>query len=347
MNTPPLVTALLSAALLSTALAATTPHTTVSPSLLPQASLSLAVTAGSPPPAVVRGTPALVPEGADWDPHRRAFVVGSALHGTVSLVDARGRVRTLASPPGLVSTFGVRVDAARQRLLAAYSDPGMGTASAPATRGRLSGLAIMDLRSGRLLRKVPLDLGPGPHGANDVALDPAGRAYVTDSLTGTVYRVDLRGRVSVVVRDGRLAGTGGAPGLNGVVWHPDGHLIVGQYGSGRFYRVFPHSHRRVGEVALDGAVVGADGMTVRPDGSLLVVANALAAPDGRAAVWVLESEDGWRTAHVECEAGPWTDAAPTAAVPTPYGVYVLDGGLDALGGPEPAGFVLRRFGPPE
>ncbi|GGZ31609.1 hypothetical protein GCM10010387_27040 [Streptomyces inusitatus] len=347
MNTPPLVTALLSAALLSTAFTATTtPHTTVSPA--PSVSPAPAAAAGSLPPAVVRGAQALVPEGADWDPHRRAFVIGSALHGTVSLVDARGRVRTLASPPGLVSTFGVRVDAARQRLLTAYSDPGMGTAGTPGTRGRLSGLAILDLRSGRLLRKVPLDLGPGPHGANDVALDPAGRAYVTDSLTGTVYRVDLRGRVSVVVRDGRLAGVGGAPGLNGVVWHPDGHLIVGQYGSGRFYRVFPHSHhRRVGEVALDRPVVGADGMTVRPDGSLLVVANALAAPGGRATVWVLESKDGWRTAHVECEAGPWADAAPTAAVPTPYGVYVLDGGLDTLGGPEPAGFVLRRFGPPE
>jgi hypothetical protein len=64
------------------------------------------VAGGSPPvaggyPAVVDGTaPALHPEGVAWDPGRRAFLVGSVRHGTISVVGPGGRVTTLVGPDG-------------------------------------------------------------------------------------------------------------------------------------------------------------------------------------------------------------------------------------------------------
>src|SRR6266516_4476896 len=79
-----------------------------------------------PAPVIEASAPTLHPEGVAWDPTRRAFLVSSVRHGTVSLVRTDGSVRTLASDPVMVSTFGVHVDAARHRFLVAYGDIGFG-----------------------------------------------------------------------------------------------------------------------------------------------------------------------------------------------------------------------------
>jgi DNA-binding beta-propeller fold protein YncE len=106
---------------------------------------SAATTATAAGP-VIRGTgDSLYPEGVAWDPTRRAFLVGSARHGTVSVLRPDGAVSTLVSDERMVSTFGLAVDAARGRLLVTYSDLGVGERSTPRTTGQLSGLGIFDL----------------------------------------------------------------------------------------------------------------------------------------------------------------------------------------------------------
>src|SRR4051812_41151603 len=88
--------------------------------------------AATRPPATITGHAAAVhPEGVAWDPSRQAFLVGSARHGTVSVVRPDGRVSTLVSDPRMVSTFGLRVDVARHRLLVAFADIGVGERSGP------------------------------------------------------------------------------------------------------------------------------------------------------------------------------------------------------------------------
>src|SRR5262245_10694871 len=100
-------------------------------------------------PVTIEATaPSLVPEGVAWDPTRRAFLVGSIRHGTVSVVRPDGRVDTLVSDPRMVSTFGLHVDAARGRLLVSYADMGLGERSTPQTTGVQSGVGIFDLRTG-------------------------------------------------------------------------------------------------------------------------------------------------------------------------------------------------------
>jgi sugar lactone lactonase YvrE len=281
---------------------------------------------------------ALHPEGVAWDPTRQALLVGSTRHGTVSVVRPDGQVRTLVSDQRMVSTFGLRVDAARNRLLVAFADIGVGERTGPGTFYRQSGVGIFDLRTGAPLHLVDLAIGDGRHGANDLALDWAGNAYVTDPASDALYRIDPAGRASVLVRDARL----GSPtiGANGIAWHPGGYLLVVRYGDGALLRVSPSG--RIDEVRLERPLVGGDGIALRPDGTLVVVTNSLGA-DGENAVTVLRPTGSWSAATAVRRVAPWRTTAPTTVAVTPYGSYVVSGDLDKLlAGTTTDAFTLDR-----
>ncbi|WP_189160524.1 hypothetical protein [Lentzea pudingi] len=292
---------------------------------------------------VVNGTgAALHPEGVGWDPSRKAFLVGSLRHGTVSVVGADGRASTLVNEPRIVSTVGVHVDVARNRVLAAYADYGVGTRSSPSTIQTQAGLGIFDLKTGRTLHLVDLAIGPGPHIANDFALDLAGNAYVTDTASDKIYKVDVNGRASVLVQDPRLAGPT-EDGMNGIVWHPGGYLLAVGYETGSLLRIPLKDPQAIHEVRLDQALVGGDGLALRPDGTLLVVSNEF----GRStagSVKVLRSRDGWTSAKTAKTVAQWPDPLPTTVAVSPAGAYVLSGRLDVLiTGSTSDQFTLRRI----
>lgn len=293
-------------------------------------------------PRLINGSaPSLHPEGVTWDPGRKAFLVGSVRHGTVSVVAADGSARTLVSEPRIVSTVGVHVDVARNRVLAAYADYGVGVRSTPETVFRQAGLGIFDLTTGRTLHLVDLAIGPGPHVANDFAIDAAGNAYVTDPMSDKIHKVDVAGRASVLVQDPRLFSPVG-DGLNGIVWHPGGYLLAVRYDTGTLFRISLRDPRRIDEVRLSAPLVGGDGVALRPDGSLVVVANALGQrPEGEVAV--LRADRTWSSARVVRRTAPWPDAVPTTVAVAPSGSYVVSGRLDVLiSGSTSDQFTLRR-----
>lgn len=296
-------------------------------------------------PAVLTATaPSLHPEGVAYDPTRRAFLVSSVRHGTVSVVRPNGSVRTLISHPQMISTIGVRVDVPRGRVLVAYSDPGVGERTTPETVQKLAGLGIFDLRTGEPRRLVDLAAiaGPGSHFANDIAIAPDGTAYVTDSLSDALLRVDVHGRASVLVRDARFHDPSDpAFGLNGITWHPGGYLLAVKSFGGRLFKITTGHHPTVSEVRTDQPIHNGDGLLLRPDGSLLAVTNPLG-PDGISAVRVLRSHNRWADAATSTLIA-WPDTAPTTATATPAGPYVVDGALNVLfGGGLSDEFTLRR-----
>ncbi|RZS38876.1 SMP-30/gluconolaconase/LRE-like protein [Herbihabitans rhizosphaerae] len=300
-------------------------------------------------PPVINGSAfELHPEGVAWDPIRRAFLVGSVRHGTVSVVLPDGSVRTLVKDDVMVSTVGVHVDWRRNRVLTPYMDPGVGTKSTLATKGKQSGLGIFDLTTGAKLHHVDLSAvpgaSPGTHGANDVAIDADGNAYVTDIGSGDILRVDPDGRASVFVSRPDLLGKDGG-GPNGIAWHPDGYLLVVRYDRGAVFRVPVRKPERISEVKLDVPVVGADGIALRPDGSLAVVVNTMAAQRDHEGVAVLRSHDGWTSARQTWLSGPWPEKHPTTAAVTPFGTYVVAGNLAEIFGDKPLSneFTLRRI----
>lgn len=279
------------------------------------------------PPVLTVAAENLFPEGVTWDPTRKSLLVGS-LHQPmlISAIGRDGVARTVVSDPDLLFVAGLEVDVARNRILAATGNP---TTPGP------SALAIYDLRTGE--REQLVDLSGAGHAVNDLAVDPAGNAYVTDTNAGAVYKVTPAGQVTTVSTDPRL---GPSVGANGIVWHPDGYLVVGNYSTGKLLRLRPNGH--LTELRLATPLVGADGLVLRRNGTLVVVTNdLLGLPGSTVAVHELALVGN---AAVPLRTTPWPDPAPTTATETPYGVYVVDGRIDvALTGGTATDFVLRRL----
>lgn len=295
-------------------------------------------------PAVVNGNaPSLHPEGITFDPTRRTFLVSSLEHGTVSIVSPDGRATTLVDDPRMVGTVGVHVDAARGRILVTYGDNGLSEGAEPDPAKRRTGLGIFDLRTGAARHVVDLAVGPA-NVANDVAFDRAGNAYVTDSVADVIYRVDPAGRASEFVRDPRLAPTPGAlAGINGIVWHPDGYLLVDKFDTGELLRIPTRGQPTITEVRLDRPLLGGDGMALRHNGDLVVVTNDLGGTPGAVdALLVLRSHDGWRTAR-ERSRDLWPDQDPTTVAASPFGDYAVSGDIAVwFTGATTDTFTLRR-----
>jgi hypothetical protein len=281
------------------------------------------------------------PEGIAWDPTRQAFLIGSIATGRISVVGRDGVPHPFGVAPG-ISTFGLHVDAPRNRVLVTYGDIGSGERSSEATSYKQSGVAVYNLRTGRLLQRVDLNtarLNPagGKHGANDLAIDAVGNSYVTDPAGDAIYKIDAAGHASVLVRDARLRSD--SIGANGIVWDPAGFLLTVRYDTGVLLKITPHGH--ISEVAVGKRLVGGDGLAITRDRRLIAVTNKLGAP-GAEEVTVLSSTDGYRTARVR-SAQSWPVAAPTTAAITPTGVYVLSGGVDVLlSGGSTDRFTIRR-----
>ena len=282
------------------------------------------------------------PEGIAWDPTRRAFLVGSLATGRISVVGRDGVPHPFGVAPG-VSTFGLHVDAVRNRVLVTYADIGNGERSSESTTYKQSGIAIYNLRTGRLERRVDLNtprLNPagGHHGTNDLAIDAAGNAYVTDPASDAIYKVTPAGVATVLIRDERLRSD--TIGANGIVWHPAGYLLVVRYDNGTLFRISPRGE--LSNTGLTSALVGGDGLALLHDGRLIAITNKLGAPGVEQAT-VLSSRDNYRTAQVR-SVEPWAVAGPTTAAVTPYGTYVLSGRIDVLlAGGWSDQFTIRRM----
>jgi sugar lactone lactonase YvrE len=131
----------------------------------------------------------LGPEGIAYDAVERAFYLGSIRHRKIVRVVPGSLpedvVRSRDEAP-IDAVLGVRVDETRRVLWAATHADEDQEGYAPSDKGRTSLLAI-DLRT-RALRAYPLPR-EGQHMLNDVAIDPEGTVYATDSDGGQVWRL--------------------------------------------------------------------------------------------------------------------------------------------------------------
>lgn len=245
--------------------------------------------------------PNLYPEGVSFDERSGMFFLSSVREGRIVRVHQDGRTETFANDPRLVSTLGLALDRRNNRLWACVSDPGVGQRSLPQTRGQLAQVAVIDLDAGKIQQVIDLGaLLPGPHLANDLALDNHGNVYVTDSFAPMVYKIDSSGVASVLAKDQRFSAPAGVFGLNGIVYHPDGYLLAAHYASGTLYRISLSEPSRIEAVAVAGRPFStADGLALLDSRTLAVTSNHLA-PSAvfPSAVWRLSSENGWRSAHV-------------------------------------------------
>lgn len=193
----------------------------------------LAISSAAQSDTILIEYPALYPEGIEYNPLTQTFLVSSAYEATVFAVDLEGNIEPFIEDERLIATLGLRVDVERSRLLVLNSDGGTARRSSPETALRTAGLGIYDLETGDAIEYIDL---PGivpdmPHFVNDLTIDPHGNIYITDSFTLAIYKVDSAGNAELFLLDEAFASVAGV-GLNGIVYHPDGYLLVGQYSTG-------------------------------------------------------------------------------------------------------------------
>ncbi|TFZ65073.1 hypothetical protein E4631_16130 [Hymenobacter sp. UV11] len=234
---------------------------------------------------------ALSPEGIQYDETNKRFLVSSRTQGRIGTVRDDSTYTQLADDARLVSTIGLNLDVPRQRLLAAVSDIGVNTTrTSAATLRKLAALAIFNPSSGALLSYVDLGaLRPTlPHFANDIAVDAQGNAYITDSLSPIIYKVDAQGVATVFLENAQLSGGSGF-GLNGIVFHPNGYLLVAKTNDGTLFKVPVANPTGFTTVTSTQSLVGADGMLLLDNTTLLVVAGS------QNTVFRMTSSDAWAT----------------------------------------------------
>ncbi|KAH9786768.1 SGL domain-containing protein [Citrus sinensis] len=255
-------------------------------------------------------------ECAKWDDSGRRFIV-SFLDGGIGQVAVPDDY-----PPGTVleevtlvkdleltgnGSLGLVLDRPRNRLLVVAAD---------VFGNKYSAVAAYDLSTWNRLFLTQLS-GPsdGKSCADDVTVDAEGNAYVTDVTGSKIWKVGVKGEFLSIISSPLFTPKEwykNLVGLNGIVYHPDGFLIVIHTFSGNLFKIDIVDGVGEGEEiklirVAGGPLSFGDGLELLSPTKLVVAGN----PSAR----LVESSDGWETAAVVAKfSGPVHRLATAATV---------------------------------
>jgi Cu-Zn family superoxide dismutase len=212
------------------------------------------------------------PEGIAYDAATGDFYVGSTIDGTIY----RGNVVS-----GMVEVF-LPGGTGRVAVGLALDDGGRLFVAG----GETGAVAVYDTETGQLLLEVANGLAPNTF-LNDIAVNPAGVAYITDSFNPLLYRIvataippglgtpapvpttdALEVFVDFTTTGFDLVQTGF--NANGIVATPDGrYLLLVQTNTGAVYRVDTATGETIQVDLGEGSLPGGDGLEL--DGQTLYV----------------------------------------------------------------------------
>jgi sugar lactone lactonase YvrE len=236
--------------------------------------------------------PEAYPEGVAFDKASNVFYVSSARLGTVGKVTKEGKYSVLYAEQGVKSTYGIKVHPDGKRLFVCAGDANYSKFSTPDTKKKMARLLSIDLKSGKKLADVDLSgLVPGEHFPNDLAFDKDGNLYITDSYADVVYKVDAKGKASVFSQSELLKSAGVGP--NGIVYHPDGFLLVANNGTGALVKLPIAGPQKGTKVKIGQFFPSADGLLLNDTNTLTLVQNG-----GVNKIFRLKTTDSWTTAEV-------------------------------------------------
>lgn len=126
-----------------------------------------------------------------------------------------------------------------------------------------------------------------------MAVDDDGNAYVTDTKANKIWKVGLNGELLSVIRSNIFVPNKewyrNFVGLNGIVYHPNGYLLVVHTAGGYLFKVYTKTEE-VRVVRVTGSLLLGDGLELLSPTKLVVAGT----PSAR----ILESSDDWNTAAV-------------------------------------------------
>ncbi|HET7731560.1 MAG TPA: hypothetical protein VFK48_16170 [Usitatibacter sp.] len=230
--------------------------------------------------------PDLRPEGIAYDAPSRTFFVGSTTRGKVLRVEEDGRAADFIPEQTLDAVLGIAVDAPR-RLVYVVST----SALTEEGRKRLRNAVLAyDIDSRKLVQRYDV---PSAAQLNDVAIAPGGRVFASDSASGAIYEIAVKGPgpSRLLLPPGQLGGSNGlasAPdGRRLYVGHSTGLAVV-DIATGTMKRVENRTRENVagfdGLYQWRGELVGVQNLTnpgrvvrvtLSPDGDAVVAVRTL------------------------------------------------------------------------
>jgi len=265
------------------------------------------------------------PEGLIFDKATDAYYVSSARLGNIGKVTPKGVYTILHADSTLKSVYGIKIHPDGKRLFACVADANYSKYTNPATRMKMSRLISVDMKTGKRLSDTDFSkLIPGKHFANDLTFDAQNNVYITDSFAGVIYKVSPANEVTVFAKSDLFKTEG--VGLNGIVFHPNGYLIVDNTAKGQLYKIDLKNPKDVKKVMIDNYFIGADGLLLNDKTKLTVVVNG-----GSDKIFQLSSTDDWATAKVT-SATLTTDrfTYPTTATQNGRDIWVMNAQFNQL-----------------
>lgn len=277
-------------------------------------------------------SPGLFPEG--FAIHKNTLYLSSAHKGVVSKMKKTGKVsqlQTFIDDPELISSLGVKVDKKRNRLLVANADPGFGVRSSPQTRNKLAQVRSYDLKSGQLLEVFHLDnIGSAENYlANDIAIGPKGELYVTDSFAPYIYKISQDAHISIFTQSSLFIPAPNSFGLNGIVSHPDGYLLVAKYDDGHLFKISLNDPNDIHLVEFDQKLNSIDGIVLQGRNELVIASNTLPGNSQVESIVRLKTSDAWKSAKV-IKTHKTDRSFPTSLVDFEGDIYYLESFLHEL-----------------
>ena len=258
----------------------------------------------------------LFPEGIEYDIRNERFLISSVTRGDIGQV-IDGEYSVFISDENLVSTIGIHIDHTSKRLLVTNTT----------IDGSFAELVVYDLSGEKIFTADLGSLADGGHFANDVTADNHGNAYVTDSYSGIIYKVDPSGNASIFYEDEALAPTPGNFGLNGIDYDPRGFLLVSHIENGIIFKFPMEAPENYSEVDIPVPLFSPDGLYLVNPNELIVVSNDFGGENSR--VQIFGTKNSWETAYIKSEFPVPGDFLTTATVKRNT-AYVLSANLDIL-----------------
>jgi sugar lactone lactonase YvrE len=267
-------------------------------------------------------------DGIIWRQKTGDFFFGD-VHGRC--VWQRNKDNTLRrfSPEGdeLLGVFGLALNEDAGVLWAATSAVEAMRGFTPEQKGQAA-LAELDLNSGAIRRVLPLPSEAGQSQlASDVALGPDGTVYLSDSLGGRVWRLPPGGdHLELVAEGGELMSPQGL-----TVTTDAGALLVADRIAGLMRIDLPSGAARRVEPPEEATLVGLDGLTLLPNGTVIAVQTATSPK--RVLQLTLDGMGEAVASVTVLEAGHLTMSAPGSGCLGPAGDFFFIGNTGA-GRPE-------------
>lgn len=287
--------------------------------------LLVSVTLLAQTPRITFTAPFTYPEGTAFNAATNTFYVGSVRTATIGMVDIQGNYKIFFEDSSLKSSFGMKVDAKRNRLWVCVGDPNNSKYADSLTYKKMIRLIGLDLKSGKKLNDIDLsNLYSGKHFANDITLDDDGNIYITDSYSPVIYKVNTSFQPAVFAQNNLF--TGKDIGLNGIAYSTKGYLLTVNGSNGAILKVDLKNPQNVTTVKIDNFFPGADGILMDAQNNLLLDQNK-----GVDKIYKISSGDDFVSAKIIASTSG-TDRFQYPSTSTMKGndLYVLNSKLNEL-----------------